>query len=126
MGKYNKYNYWSNISNSKPKRWKVVDGKERIYSVGVNIQFGHNLLDVIDFRYKLIVGSWEKIDMDFLKEEMIKNFGVELDYDTDCFLREGGIVTYIKDIYVNSKEEYEKIKVIRKREMKIKRILKNI
>lgn len=100
--------YWYSTPNysSKPPKFTVIDGKERIYSSLVSI-YSTNTNQYFKhiFKYKQDLKTRE-IDKEFLKNELVGFFGYLPRYNINMFERDGGPFNFLQSITIDNAEVF--------------------
>lgn len=124
--------YWSNVG-IKPNKFKIIDGKKRIYSCEIAIYYTEEniniytgvkntkLLERIEIKFKQ--KNRLELDTEWNVNYYKENIGGYIKYNKSLFTRDQGGFYYVKEIEVNKKlylEEKQRID----RERKLKRLLK--
>lgn len=118
-------NTWSLHITEKPGKFKVIDGKERIYSCNVVINFITEAFTPYEYSFREFkfkqIPKTRQMDKEFVSKELIDFFGFCPTYEVGYFLRDKTEFAYLKSIEIE-KEKFYKAKQIFDRTKKLKRI----
>jgi hypothetical protein len=109
-------NKWYSYSNYKPKKWRVVDGKEKIYTgmveVYANTYDSIDQIDYISVDYQVIMGEdgFKVINMLKLNADLHERFDTHFIVDIDHFTRDTRLFPFIRRLKAD-KERYLRMKL---------------